>query len=81
MPRKNHIANGSASRIDPTPKGRNSVFPSVGAMFQSDPQSNAPVRSDIAPKTTMMPIEMIETTIANPKEMFAPAALRAMNSA
>ncbi len=36
--------------------------------------------SDIAPKITMMPIEMIETTMAKPKEMFAPAALRAMTA-
>ena len=35
MPRKNHIANGSAKRIGSTPCGRNAVWPASGAMSKS----------------------------------------------
>src|SRR5688500_17706170 len=36
---------------------------------------NAPEKTAMNEKTTMMPIEMIETTMANLNEMLAPAAL------
>ena len=40
---------------------------------------NAPENSAMSENTRMMPIEMIETTIANLNEIAAPAALSAMN--
>jgi hypothetical protein len=80
IPRKNHIANGSANRIGSRPCGRNSVWPGSGAMSQRLPHWNAPENSAITEKTRMMPIEMIDTTIANLNEIAAPAELSAMKT-
>jgi len=41
---------------------------------------NAPEKIAIAEKTRMMPIEMIETTIANLNEIAAPAEFSAMKT-
>ena len=80
MPRKNHIANGRAKRMGSTPWGRNSFQPGSGAMFQSEPQSSAGEKSAMTLKTTRMPIEITETTMANLKEMAAPAAFSPMKT-
>ena len=81
MPRKNHIANGSANKIGSTPWGRNSFQPGSGSMFHSDAQSSAGEKSAITENTTMIAIEMIDTTIANRNEMCAPAEFSAMKTA
>jgi len=81
MPRKNHIANGRANRIGTTPCGRNSVWPGSGAISHRFAHSKAPEKIAIAEKTRMIAIEMIDTTIANLKEIAAPAEFSPMNSA
>jgi hypothetical protein len=81
MPRKNHMAKGSANRMGKTPCGRNSVCPASGTLSNRLSKLNTPENTAIAEKTRMMPIEMIDTTMANLKEMFAPAELRVMNTA
>ena len=80
MPRKNHIANGSANRIGNTPCGRNALCPASGAMFHSASHEKLPEKTAMAEKTRMIAIEMIETTMANLNEMLAPAAFSAMNA-
>ena len=83
MPRKNHIANGRANRIGKTRRrGRNVASgPRVGGHVpQVAPTGTRRRRPPSAEKTRMMPMEMIETTIANLKEMLAPAALSAMKT-
>ena len=47
---------------------------------QARPSWNAPEKSAITEKTRMMPIEMIDTTIANLNEIAAPAELSAMKT-
>ena len=80
MPRKNHIANGSANRIGSTPCGRNAVWPGSGSMSKSLSHENSPEKIAIALNTSRIAIEMIDTTIANLNDRLAPAALMAMNT-
>jgi hypothetical protein len=80
MPRKNHMAKGSANRIGTTPCGRNEDCPASGSMLKRLSQLKRPEKAAIAEKTSRMAMEMIETTIANLKEIAAPAEFRAMNA-
>jgi hypothetical protein len=79
MPRKNHIANGRAKRIGNTPCGRNAVWPASGAMSKRLSHENRPDVAAMTENTRRIPIEMIDTTIANLNEMLAPAVLSPMN--
>ena len=49
-------------------------------MSKSLSQLNWPEKSAITENTRMMAIEMIDTTMANLKEIAAPAAFRAMKA-
>ncbi len=49
-------------------------------MFHRLSQLNRPEKAAIAENTSRMAIEIIDTTIANLKEMWAPAELSAMNA-
>ncbi len=72
MPRKNHMANGRAKRIGNQPSGRNVDDPATsgfGAMSHSLSNENRPEASAMIENTRMMPIAMIETTIAKRNEM------------
>jgi len=80
MPRKNHIAKGSANRIGRTPWGRNAVWPSSGTMSHRASHENAPEKSAMAEKTRMIPIEITDTMIAKRNEIAAPAEFRAMKT-
>ena len=81
MPRKNHIANGSANRIGRTPCGRNARLAGVGRdVRRAMSQLNAPETIAMTEKTRRIAIEMIDTTIANLNEMLAPAELSAMKT-
>ena len=73
MPRKSHMANGIAKRIGSTPCGRKRLWPGSGSMSKRLPQSIAPLARAMTAKSTSTPMEMTETTMANFREIAAPA--------
>ena len=81
MPRKNHIANGRANRIgsDAVRQERRSG-PRRARCRTACPRLNWPEKIAIAEKTSRIAMEMIDTTMANLKEMLAPAELSAMKT-
>jgi len=80
MPRKNHIAKGSANRMGRMPSGRNTDEPTAsafGAMSHSLSHEKAPETSAMTENSRMIAMAMIDTTMAKRNEMCAPAALSA----
>ena len=81
MPRKNHIANGSANEDRRRRRtAGTSVLPSVGAMFHRLEKSTALAPNAMITNTARIASEMNEMISANRNEIAAPAELSAMKT-